>query len=159
MSNTYDTSWLDAVCDVWGTISGKEFGQVKTYHLLNKNEFPEKVTEVPCAITYPPSLDNPTYGKGTPAILYWNGLTVIHLSLDLSKLHLPMMFPYMIRIIEAVTGNPTLGGKVELFKLVEAPNAIAPMEKLLHGSEAPHYGVAVMWTVKQNVSGQFTIGS
>ena len=156
MTNTQTIElWLDALNDVWAFEFGR--GQtVRTPHCAAKNEFPEvlSLADGPVALSWPLSV-RVTYGAASsslPTILIWSGETELHLTPDVKKTNLAFILPFFGRILNAAKTNLTLGGLVEHF-ILDEENAME-LDILQYGNEAPHHGIVIHWTVKQNLSGQ-----
>jgi hypothetical protein len=142
-------NWLDSVCKVFGTIPNGSGGQVKAYRVFEQGEIPSALTEYPCAVTYVPEAE-PEYTSGAITGLIWSGETELHITAADDPALLPDVMKYFSRVLLAVTAARTLGGKVQYFLLPEGQKAIR-MSKLQYGSGPFHYGLVVMWEVKENV--------
>lgn len=154
MSNTYDLAWITTLCDVWSKVPDGGFGTIKkSYNLVASLDVPDKLSDFPCAITYPPMLDNPLYSLGDTTHLTWRGMTVFHLTANLAKANMPIIFPYMIRILDTAMNNARLGTtNGSIFKIAQLPGALSPMENLQFGGEEPHYGVLVQWVFEEHLT-------
>jgi hypothetical protein len=142
-------NWLDAVCKVFGTISNGKGGQVKAYRVFEQGEIPSVLTEYPCAVTYVPEAE-PMYTSGAITSLIWSGETELHIAAADDPALLPDVMKYFTRVLLAVTAARTLNGKVQYFLLPEGQKSIR-MSKLQYGSGPFHYGLVVMWEVKENI--------
>jgi hypothetical protein len=150
--------WLDTLNAVWGFDFGR--GQViRTPKCATKNEFPEALGDLadqgPIALSWPVSAQ-PKYGASSssiPTILIWKGITELHLVPDVKKTNLAFLLPFYGKILNAAKTNITLGGLVEYFILDDREDNFE-LSILQYGSENPHHGIVLHWTVKQNLSGQ-----
>jgi hypothetical protein len=150
--------WIDTLNAVWGFEYGR--GQVvRTPKCSTKNEFPEALPDLadpgkgPIALSWPMTVD-PQYGSSSsiPTVLIWHGITELHLTPDVKKTNLAFILPFFGRILAAAKANVTLGGLVAWFQLDEVGGM--ELDVLQYGSEMPHHGIVIRWTVKQNLSGQ-----
>jgi hypothetical protein len=128
---------------------------LRSYWLSNKKEFPAAITEFPCAISYPTDLDE-QYSEGGPAINLWKGTTQFHLVPNMDNSNLPDVVRFFGLVEKAAKAHMTLGGLVNYFML-ERPGSIK-LARLQWAAEAPHYGLVVSWVVKEDVTGQVTLG-
>jgi hypothetical protein len=150
-------NWLDTLNAVWAFEYGR--GQVvRTPKCTVKDEFPEAIPDLadkgPIALSWPLSVI-PHYGASSssiPTVLIWSGETELHLTPDVKKTNLAFVLPFFGRIVNAAKTNLTLGGLVEYFILDEEDNLT--LSVMRYGDEAPHHGILIRWTVKQNLSGQ-----
>lgn len=149
--------WIDSLCKVWGTVDNGRGGLVRSYLVFEKAEFPESLSEYPCAITYPEGVSN-EYGNGA-SIDIWRGKTEFHLIGDSQKSSLPYVIRFFARIRNAAAQNYKLGGKVDYMLLRAEDLSIQGPITLAYGSEEPHWGLVVYWTVKENVSNEVQIGA
>jgi hypothetical protein len=143
-------NWLDAVCKVFGAISNGKGGQVKSYRVFEQSEIPSELSEYPCAVTYVPEAD-PMYTSGAITAMIWSGETELHITPTADPALITDVTKYFSRVLQIVTANRSLGGKVQYFLLPEGQKSIR-MSKLQYGSGVPHYGLVVMWEVKENIS-------
>lgn len=136
--------WIDALAKVW-EISDGAGGLVRSFRLFERAEFPEALSEFPCALSYPTEVE---IGIASPQMDIWTGITEFHLYPNTAKSNLPGLMRYYHRIKEAVAANLSLGGRVAEFWLsTEGPSIQGPMD-LQYGDEAPHHGLLVYWKVK-----------
>lgn len=150
-------NWIDTLNAVWAFDYGR--GQVvRTPKCATMNEFPEALNDLadrgPIALSWPIAVQ-PQYGSSSssiPTILVWRGQTELHLTPDVKKTNLSFILPFFGRILNAAKTNITLGGLVQYFMLEDAENL--QLSILRYGDEAPHHGIVINWTVKQNLSGQ-----
>ena len=150
-------NWIDAVAKAFEIDDGRG-GTVRSYRVFEKAEFPEALSDYPCAITYPVSVSS-QYSLGGPCIDLWRGKTEFHITENVNKGNLPMLLRYIARIRYAAAANMKLGGLVEHFVLsTEGPSILGPVV-LRYGGEEPHQGFIVHWVVKENVSGDFTVAT
>lgn len=154
------TTWLDAIQDVWATVSDGSGGQVKAPYVFKRDEFPEAINpdEFPIALSYPTGVEQ-QYSSGGPCIEYWTGQTEFHISPNVNKHNLAAVLRYFDRIRDAAAGNMLLSGAVNghFMLRVDTQNILGPLT-LQYGGEEPHHGLMVYWQVKDNVSGEFTVG-
>jgi hypothetical protein len=140
--------WIDAVSKAFELEDGQG-GRITSYRVFEKNEFPETL-EIPCAVTYVPEVGI-VYTAGAITSLVWSGETEVHVTNGLERVRLPEVMRYFKRILEAFQVNITLGGLVEYFELPENEKSIR-MTRLQYGSGAEHYGLTVLWEVRENVN-------
>jgi hypothetical protein len=148
------TEWIDKLAAIWEISDGRG-GTVRSYRVFERAEFPEGAIQIPGALTYPNGLQ-PKYGQGTPTILLWEGITEFHLVPNMQTEHIPYMVSFYQRILAAALANMKLSNTVEYFILPDQPRAIE-MAEFLVGEGPAHRGLLVHWSVKENVSGDFTI--
>ena len=141
-------TWVDELTRVWEIPDGKG-GQVRSYRLFEKDEFPAEVPlDSPTALTFVDDVDT-DYSQGGPTILMWHGTTVFHLTPNLDRSRIPYLSTFFSRILVAAATNMKLSGKVNYFAL-EPSNSISVVVTQ-YGNEAPHLGIEVKWMVKENV--------
>jgi hypothetical protein len=150
-------SWIDEVCKVWATLEFRKKTFVKSYPVFSKDGFPEDLSEFPCALTYVQEA-NMNYSLGGPCRDIYIGQTELHLVGNTQKKHYADILRFYKRIRDAAAASLTLNGKVKLFALAPTRSIQGPVT-MQWGSEAEHLGLIVRWTVKEDSSGQFTIGS
>lgn len=140
--------WIDELCAIWEIDDGKG-SQVRSYRVYNKNEFPEAITDVPCAISFTEGAQMEIQASG--GTTRWFGVTEFHLSLNVDKSEYPDYIGYFSRIRAAAAAKTKLGGLVSEFALRPdiRPNVVG-LVPLRYGSEEPHHGIVVYWTVKEN---------
>lgn len=141
------TDWIDKVADVWGTIDNGKGGSLKSYKVFKRAEFPESLSEFPCALNVVTRAPKIQYSVGGPCIAVYNGVSEFHLVKTISKNNYPFILTYFEKIIIAAAANLQLGGAVEHF-LLASTNPIT-MGVLRYGSEEPHLGLVVNWEVKE----------
>lgn len=143
------TDWIDEITRLWEVSDGKG-GQVRSFRVFEKEEFPEALSTFPCAITYTEGVRD-RYGQGVSVDL-WRGVTEFHLTPDLNRRAFPNLMRFFARIRDAAAGNVTLNGKVSWFALrTEGGDSIEGPVKLQYGTENVHYGLVVRWEVKEMV--------
>jgi hypothetical protein len=147
--------WIDEVAKLAGNVASHKGGFVRSYKVFSKSDIPEAINEYPCAVTYIMDV-RAQYSLGGPCIDIWNGQTEFHLFPDIKKSNLPEMVRYFGKIRAAWAANMSLGGLVSHSKL--KPDKSIEMVQLVYGVEAEHHGIMVYWEVKENVTGQFTVG-
>jgi hypothetical protein len=147
-------NWIDEIAKLWGTMkAGKVV--VKSYQVFGKAEIPEALSVYPCAITYTTSV-NSQYSTGGPCIDIWTGVTELHLCAGVEKQNYPEIMRYFARIRNAAASKMQLNGKVAFFQLA-SENSIEGPVKFTYGEEAEHLGLLIHWTVKENVTGDFSV--
>ena len=149
-------SWIDEITRMWGTLvwDGK---QVRSYAVVEKNEFPETLSEFPSVITYPQEL-RPEYSEGGPCADFWTGVSEFHMVSSVQKVHIPKIVTFIPKIRTLAAAHMKLSGKVNIFQLDkdERPGIQGPVN-LKYGEEAEHLGLLVNWRVKDDVTGQFPV--
>jgi hypothetical protein len=148
-------NWVDAVTKVFEINDGKG-GLVLAYRLFEKANIPEAMVQFPCALSFIDGI-RPVYSDGL-SLIFWSGVTEMHLTPNVDKSNLPYILPFFGRIVKAAAGAYQLGGivGVEHFIIPEEDNALQ-LVVLQYGDEAPHYAIRVRWEVKENVSGSVTV--
>ena len=141
------TDWVDLVAEMWGTIDNGKGGSLKSYKLFKRAEFPESLSEFPCALTIVPGMTKLQYSVGGPCVGVYEGTTEFHLTKGVSKSNYPFCFTYYEKIIVAAAANLQLGGAVEHF-ILSANNPIR-FAVLTFGNDDPHLGFVVRWEVKE----------
>lgn len=145
-------NWIDAVCKLWEVSNGKG-GTVRSFRVYEKNEFPESISEAPCALTYTHEVIS--YYSAGNAYELWNGVTEFHLTDGVAKDKFPEIMLYFARIRNAAAASLKLGGLVENFRLRTPETGGASIQgpvQLQYGSESPHHGLLVYWRVKEMVN-------
>ena len=148
-------NWIDSITALWGAVDDGKGKYVKSYSVFKRAEFPEALSEFPCAITYITRVPTVLYSAGGPAVVVWQGVTEFHLVPDTKKSNIPYVIRFFDRIIRAAASSITLGGLVSHF-LLSNEEPLQP-GSLVYGNEAPHYGVVVNWIVKENPT--ITVGA
>ncbi len=145
-------SWIDNICKLWEIDNGRG-GTVRSYRVYEKNEFPESITEYPCALTYTLGVQS-AYSLAGPNLDMWHGVTEFHLFPGVDKRNFPAIMLFFARIRNAAASDIQLGGTVNYFLLdgERDPNIQGPVT-LQYGSEEPHLGIIVYWVVKEAVTG------
>lgn len=139
-------NWIDSIAAVWDSVDNGKGGKVRSYRVFEKDEFPEALTDFPCAITYPQGV-KATYGS--VSVDLWRGATEFHLFPNEKKNNFPALLRYYRRIIVAAAANLTLGGKVAHFLLLPDEQNIRGPVVLQYGTEMLHHGLMVYWEVKE----------
>jgi hypothetical protein len=139
--------WIDTLCAIWEITDGQG-GQIRSYRVYEKNEFPESISEVPCAITYTQGVGLQIMASGGHSM--WQGATEFHLTKNVNKANYPPMMKHFANIRAAMAANMKLGGLVDHLRAstVVTPNVQGPLI-LQYGTEDPHYGIVVYWEVKE----------
>lgn len=140
--------WIDAVARLWGTVDNGRGGTVRSYAVFERDEFPDALSEFPCAITYIRGIPTVQYSAGGPGVVVFRGATEFHLTPNVAKNQMPYVIRFYDRIIRAAASRVTLGGLVSHF-LLAADEPLVP-GILVYGSEEPHFGIVVNWVVKEN---------
>jgi hypothetical protein len=148
--------WIDDIADRWATIVDPKGGNLRSYRVFGTPEFPEAITDYPCALTYTSELTG-VYASGE-SVEYWNGVTEFHLVGDSAKHHYPYIMRWFKLIRDASNGALQLGGKVSFFGLrAEGVSSIEGPVVLQYGSEEPHLGLIARWRVKEDITDEVTI--
>jgi len=149
-------NWIDEIVDVWKAIEDPKGGNLRAFYVFKKGEFPEAISDFPCVLTYTADVRN-EYSSGGPLIDTWRGVSEFHLVPDVGKQHYPYIMRWFALIRNAAAGSMQLNSKVAHFLLSQedSPSIEGPV-KLIFGSEAEHLGLIVHWTVKENVSGDYS---
>lgn len=145
-------NWIDKICDLMSVSDGAG-GHVRSYHVYDKSEFPESLSQFPCAITYIVGY-TPLYSAGGPLKGIYRGRTELHLTDSVDKSKMPGLMLYLARLRNVCSGAMQLGGLVDHFILVAEPSAIVGPSVLQYGSEEPHLGYIVNWQVKADEAGE-----
>lgn len=150
-------SWIDTICDVWGTIPNGKGGFVRSFYVYKRDEFPAAITAemMPCVITYTTSVESDVNAAQT--LEHWTGTTEFHLFPNDDKRHYPALMLYFKRIRQAAAANITLGGLVAYFvlrsnKTRTTGTSIDGPVVMQYGGENPHLGLVVHWLVKEDVT-------
>lgn len=150
-------SWIDYLAKVFGSMDFE--GQaVKSFRLYETTEYPETLEVFPCWIHYIENLGESPFGSEGASWLMWKGASELHFSAKVTKAHYPNMLSFYSKILTVAAANRTLGGNVSYFMLGPGTKIEGPLV-LQYGLENEHPGLLVHWTVKQNVSGVFTLGN
>lgn len=149
-------TWIDEIVALAGTISDGKV-KVRSYSVFNKAEFPESITVFPCALTYTVDV-RPAYSLGGPCVDLWSGITEFHLFPSVAKSNYPAIMRYFARIKAAFASKMALNGKVAYFQLRSDEPGLQGPVTLQYGSEDPHLGIVARWIVKEDTTGDFTVG-
>jgi hypothetical protein len=155
--------WIDAVQDVWRSISVDEFTRVNAPYLLKKPEFPtainaEDLSRTPIALT----IVNTTkfvYSAGGPNLGYYMGRTQFHVASSDDLSLLPTLLKWPRLIVVAAAANLKLGSLVDHFVLQDRDDQIDGPIPLQFGDETPHWGFEVYWEVKESVNTAITVAT
>lgn len=155
-------TWLDTLCKVWGTVSDNEGKTVRSFLVFERNELPDSwitAVEGPCAASYVETMQV-EYSTGGPTLFFWNGLTEFHITPDVKPANASTVMLYFARIFAAAAGSMKLSNTVEHFYIQPVENAIQ-MVTFNHPvtNQPDHQGIVVRWSVKQNVSGDYTVSA
>jgi len=151
-------TWIDDITRLWDQVSDGRGGSVRSYRVYEKDDFPEALSDFPCALTYSTEVEN-VYSLGGPLVDLWQGVTEFHLFPNVDKRNFPAIMKFFARIRNAASGSMTLGGKVAHFLLRNANSGGASIQGpvvLQYGGEEPHHGLLVFWEVNENCSGDYT---
>lgn len=151
--------WLDEICKLAGTVESNTRGNVRSYWAFKKNEFPEAMSEFPCAITYAQGMRLIGGSDSGPTICLWRGVTEFHITQSTGKQFAPELLPYFGRILSAFLSKRTLGSLVAEFSLIKDDAGEAITAGMLdYGTDGvKHMGLAVYWRVKEIVT--VTVGN
>ncbi len=149
-------SWIDEVVKIAGSVKSHTSGQVKAYAVFKRAEIPEALSVFPCAITRIEGV-RMSYSQGGPCIDLVDGVTEFHLFSDIKKANLPELTRYIGKIREAFAASMSLGGKVS-HCMLRMNELNLELVQFTYGTEAEHHGILARWEVKENVTGQFTVG-
>lgn len=149
--------WIDEIADLAGTVDDGRGGKVRSYRVFAKAEFPESLSDYPCALTYTAEV-RPDYSLSGPCTDLWYGMTEFHLFPNVAKSNYPALMRYFARIKAAFALHMTLNGKVAYVQLrTDEPGLQGPVT-LQYGEEAQHLGIVARWVVKEDTTGEFTVG-
>ena len=140
--------WIDTLCAIW-EISDGLGGQVRSYRVFEKNEFPEAITDVPVALTFTKGVRMEISASGGKS--FWSGVTEFHLTHGIDKSRFPDIMRYFARIRAAMAANMKLGGLVDHLQvnIAVTPSVQGPVV-MQYGKEDPHHGIVVYWEVKED---------
>lgn len=148
--------WIDEITALAGTVKTSRGGFVHSYSVYKRADFPEALTDYPCALTYVKGVRS-VYSLGGPCLDIWSGVTEFHLYENTNKQNLPQVMKYFARIRNAFAAHMNLSGKVGYCLLDQGDDEESlQLVTLQYGSEEPHLGIIARWTVKENVTGDFT---
>jgi len=144
--------WIDALCDLMGTVEDGRGGKVKSYRvnapLKRNNEFPESISEFPCVLSYTTKVKYLNYNSSS-SIVICSGVSEFHICSNNLKSNYPVVMPYYDRIVRACASDIQLGGLVSYFTINQDDGLVSGKD-MQYGSEAPHLGIIVNWEVKEN---------
>jgi hypothetical protein len=152
-------TWLDAIADVWGTVSDGKGGYVRSFHVVDRAEIPEALPDLGkfCyAISYITDMD-PVYSVGYSEIT-WYGETQFYLAPNVSKSNIPYIMPFYGRILAAAAAAVKLGSysQVKTFVIPHEKGSMM-FARLVYGDEVEKHGILVKWQVVENVSAVLTV--
>ena len=160
MADSVET-FLDAICKAFAVSDGG-LGKVRSFLVFERNELPEAITAdmAPCAVTYVTDMQL-EYSTGGPTIFYWQGQTDFHLTKDVAMKNVASVMKYYGRIAAAAMQNATLGGLIELFIILQNTDGAMQFVTFKHPvtGQDDHQGIVVKWSVKQSVSGQYSVSA
>jgi len=152
-------TWIDTLAELF-TIEDRRGAKLRSYKQAELKDLPEHITgsQAPCVVHYVINC-SPLYSLGGPTILYWTGKSDFHLFKDVKPANFSEALPFFPVILAAAMSDMQLGGTVNQFVIPETGNAIRFVTfRNLDGSES-HQGLEVNWTVKQTVTGSYTISA
>ncbi len=154
-------TWLDEVCKVMAVSDGG-LNNVRSFLVFSVNQMPEAITAEmsPCAVSYVTDMQV-EYSEGGPTVFYWYGQTDFHLSKDVKIANVASIMKYFGRIFAVCAKNMQLGGLVEDFTILQKTPASLQFVTYKHpiSGQDDHQGIVVRWSVKQKVSGLYTISA
>ena len=143
--------WLDAACKVFGSISNRKGGNIRSYRVFEKNEIPAALElSSPCAVTYVQDVSVEYVAGGIDA-LNWGGMTELHITPVVDPSLLADVMWYFTGVLNAMKANHTLGGRVQWFRLPESEKSIRIIPTT-YGQGPAHYALVVTWEVRENVA-------
>lgn len=145
-------TWIDALCDVWGEVEAGNGKLVTSYPLFRRREFPAAIKVYPCALTFVDRVQ-PRHVEG--AFHTWTGRTEFHFFESADPALLPDVARFYERILHAAASHVTLGGLVEVFR-IDPDAGVAGSLRLVYGTEAPHWGAIIGWSVIEEASELYT---
>jgi hypothetical protein len=152
-------TWLDAVADVFGTVSDGRGGLVRSFHVVDRAEIPEALPDLGklCyAISYISDMD-PNYNVANSEIT-WYGETAFYLAPNVSKSNIPYIMPFFGRILQAAAGAVQLGGMTGIMHFIIPHEKGAMMfAKMVYGDDVEKHGILVKWEVMEKVSTSLTV--
>lgn len=144
-------NWIDEIVKAAGEVANSRGGFVRSYRVFEREEFPEAMTEFPCAITYPTAVYC-SYSDAGPGVDVWHGVTELHTHGNAAKSNLPDVMRYFARIKNAFALHRKLGGKVDHFVIRNEVISIeGPLVYRYGGDGEEHHGLRVQWEVKEIV--------
>ncbi len=146
--------WADELTGVWAQMSNGKGGNVKSYGLIDKREFPEKIEVFPSALSFIEDVRS-DYSAGRLILEFWSGFTELHITKDIDKSNYPDLYKFFRPIRDIAAVNMQLNNTVDHFLLdfENRPSIQGPVV-LQYGIDAPHLGLIINWNVKDNVSGE-----
>lgn len=145
-------NWIDAICKLMSVSDGAR-GNVLSYHVYDKAEFPASLSQFPCAVTLIQGVDF-QYSLGGPKKGIYKGKTEFYLTAGLNMADLPNVMLYPARIRNACAGAMQLGGLVDHFILTTDPRQIVgPIGLRYNAEDPPRWGYTVNWEVKADEAG------
>jgi len=141
-------NWIDEIAKQFDLSDGAG-GTVKSYRM---HEWPESLTQFPCALTYVISWQ-PVSGisVGGPMKALYRGVTEIHVG-NVAKQNLPKCHGYFGRIRNVMAAHLQLGGLVDDFRFAGDRTAVQGPARLEYGNDDPHLGFVINWEVKVDES-------
>lgn len=147
-------NWVDELVKVAGSVASHTGRKVRAYAVFHKQEFPEALSEFPCAITFGFRVSS-SYSDSGPCIDLWEGITEFHLFPDTKKTNIPEALRYFGRIRNAYALRRRLGGLVEHMLIREEGMSLVTAQ---YGAEDEHHAIVVPWQVKERVTAEITLG-
>ena len=156
-------AWIDAMQDVWRTISGNGFQTVNAPYLIKHADYPTaldpaKLMTEPIALSMIAETKF-QYSAGGPNIGFYQGVTEFHVAPNVEHGLLPSLMQWPGLIVVAAATHLNLGGLVEHFALQDRDDQISGPMELQYGDENPHWGFIAYWEVKENVNTAITVAA
>lgn len=149
--------WIDELTQLWGQIEDGQGGNVRSYSMMDKRNFPEKIEKFPSALTFIED-NRDDYAVGKVNFDFWVGVTEFHILKDTSKKNYPDLYKFFKLIRDKAAANiqlnESLGGGTFLLDSEGRPSIQGPVV-LQYGTDAPHLGLIVNWIVKDIVTDEF----
>ena len=109
------TDWIDKIAALWSSIDDGQ-RSLRSYRVFERAEWPESITNYPCALTYTVDVSS-EYSAGGMCEDHWRGVTEFHLVPSIARHHYPYIMAYFARIRDAAASSITLSGSVASFAL------------------------------------------
>jgi hypothetical protein len=143
--------WIDKLVDVAGSVDAGNKKKVRAFYVFKKTEFPESITDFPCALTFTEnvSMDYPDAGPNRDE---WQGIIEFHITNNTKKSNYPTIMRYFSRIRTAFKANRILADNVILKLQGQNGPSIEGPVTLQYGDEQQHLGLLVHWIVRERYS-------
>jgi len=157
------TDWVDVLASIWEVYDpqGRPIHSYRAYDPISRAyAFPDSISEWPSVLTYPTKVDV-MYSAGGPQLLHWQGISEFHIVPSVDKVHYPYIFEFFKLIYKAASSHFQLDQTVASFMVqtTDGGSAIIGPVTLKYGSEEPHLGLVVNWTVKEDIANEITFGA